>query len=162
MGEYDFNWKMTRPLAKKLVLRQFMHYYMVKYFLKYFLVEESLFAIMILVNFRSVQFFWGMSVGGIFATLYILYERFYQRMLPQKPYFSDYHAHFDDTGFEVEGKTYKRPYTYDQIDKLIVKKDCLIFVTPYEGMILPVSVFSSMEEKKAFLENLQVVLKKQV
>ena len=161
MAEYDFSWRMTRKLAKKLVWQQFKHYYLLKYFFKYFLVGESLLVIMSLINFHSHEMLMKMTLLWLGITLLMMYGRFYRRMLPEKAFAAEYHAHFDETGFEVAGKTYRRPYTYDQIDRLIVKKDCLIFVTGYEGMILPMTVFLNKNEKEKFLHDLHIILKNQ-
>ena len=101
-----------------------------------------------------------MTFLWFFSALFIVYVRFYRWKLPQKAFFADYQVHFYDIGFEVEGRNYKRPYTYNQIANFIVKKSYLIFVTDYEGMILPVSVFSTVMEKEEFIEDLQKNLKK--
>ena len=161
VSEYVFSWKMTRRLAKKLVWQQFKHYYLLKYFFKYFLGGESLLAIMILINFHSPVFFVIATLLWLGMTFLILYEFFYYRMIPKRPYVAEYYSYFNDTGFGVDGKTYRRPYTYDQIDRLIVKKDCLIFVTGYEGMILPMTVFLNKNEKEKFLHDLHIILKNQ-
>ena len=152
MSEYVFSWEMTRRLAKKLVWQQFKHYYLLKYFLKYLLVGESLLAIMILTNFHDPEMFKKMTLLWLGITILIVYGRFFRRMLPEKRFAAEYGVHFNKNGFEIRGKTYRRRCTYDQIDRLIIKKDSLIFVTGYEGMILPAAVFKSDREKQLFVE----------
>ena len=156
MHEYSFSWMMDRALTKKLVKKQFYKYYFVQNLIKWLFFWESLFWILVFFDFNIYTLILSCSI-----VIYVLLALFavYFMLLPSKPYFTQYHAQFDSDGFSVEGKTYKRRCQYSDVDQLIVRKNELIFVTRYEGLILPTSVFASAFERQGFIEEVKMLLK---
>lgn len=157
MNEFVFTWQMTRKMAKKLVRKQFYKYSFVQYFIKWFLFCESFFWILVFFDFNIYTLL--LSVLICIGILIILYTYYYFTMIPASPYMTDYSAGFGNTVFWVDGKNYRRQYAYDQIDHMIVKNDYLIFLTKYEGIIIPTDVFSTPKERLTFINWIKLKLK---
>lgn len=154
MHEYLFSWTMTRNMAKKLAKKQFYKYYFVQYFFKWFFFTESFFWILIFFNFNIYTIILSIIIG--ICVMGMVYMCYFKTMIPEPLYKAKYQACFEYDGFWVEGKNYKRQYTYNQIARLIVKSDCLIFLTKFEGMILPSEAFNTPEKKQEFVDWIKV------
>lgn len=150
MNEYLFTWEMTRSLAKKLVAKQFLKYNFIRYSFRWLLFGESLFWMIAFFNLNIYSLLLSVFIAA--CILILVYVYYGWIMIPAPHYRTKYQAGFDANGFWVDGKNYKRWYRYDQVDRFIVKKSYLIFLTKNEGMILPAEVFKDAKQRQELVE----------
>lgn len=147
---YELVWEMNRKLAKRLVRKQFFRYRFLKYVTGWTLLIEGILMCCLPLKFSFLSccvylvcFFW------IAICIYVLHCC---AMYPKSGFLAQYRAEFYDRFFIVSGKNYQRKYAYKDVDKCILRKGDIFFLTREEGVVLPESVWKSTLERETFWE----------
>lgn len=147
---YLLTWEMDRKLAKRLVRKQFLKYDCLKS-----VCGLTIFYCGILEIFMPMQqdfLSYMVFIECFLLVVMWVYIRKCHNRYPRPGFRASYKAEFYPGFFVVTGKHYQRKYLYNEIDRCMIKKGDVFFLTRYEGVIFPAGLWKSNEEQDMFIQ----------